>query len=55
MARDNPELHERTLFIMNILYAMYLRISELAATHRWTPQMGHFYRDMDSNWWFKIE
>lgn len=53
MAKDNPELHERTLFIMNALYAMYLRISELAATSRWIPQMGHFYKDMDNNWWFK--
>jgi integrase len=53
MARDNPLLHERTLFIMNALFGMYLRISELAASPRWTPQMGHFYQDMDGNWWFK--
>jgi site-specific recombinase XerD len=31
MAKENPS-HERTLFIMNALYAMYLRISELAAS-----------------------
>ncbi len=53
MATENPELHERTLFIMNALFAMYLRISELAASARWIPQMGHFYKDIDSNWWFK--
>lgn len=53
MARENPDLHERTLFIMNALFAMYLRISELAASPRWIPQMGHFYQDIDSNWWFK--
>lgn len=53
MAHDNPLQHERTLFIMNALFAMYLRISELAANQRWEPQMGHFYRDMDNNWWFK--
>ncbi|RDI48865.1 tyrosine-type recombinase/integrase [Aquicella lusitana] len=53
MANENPALHERTLFIMNALFAMYLRISELAASERWIPQMGHFYKDMDSNWWFK--
>lgn len=45
--------YERTLFIMNALFAMYLRISELAASHRWTPQMGHFFQDQDGNWWFK--
>lgn len=53
MAAENPALHERTLFIMNALFAMYLRISELSATDQWIPQMGHFYQDMDGNWWFK--
>jgi len=52
MAMENPELHERTLFMMNALYGMYLRISELAASDRWLPQMGDFQRDMDGNWWF---
>lgn len=53
MAAENPALHERTLFIMNALFAMYLRISELVASPRWIPQMGHFYKDMDGNFWFK--
>lgn len=53
MAKENSTAYERTLFIMNALFAMYLRISELAASSRWIPQMGHFYKDMDSNWWFK--
>ncbi len=53
MASENPSQHERTLFIMNALFAMYLRISELAASSRWVPQMGHFYKDTDNNWWFK--
>lgn len=53
MADETPHLHERTLFMMNALFAMYLRISELAASERWTPEMGHFHQDMDGNWWFK--
>ena len=53
MAKQQPELHERTLFIMTALYSMYLRVSELASSARWTPQMGHFFRDHDGNWWFK--
>lgn len=53
MANENPVEHERTLFMMSILYGMYLRISELAASKRWEPQMGHFHKDMDGNWWFK--
>lgn len=52
MARENPDQHERTLFIMNGLYAMYLRISELSATSRWIPKMGDFKRDTEGNWWF---
>lgn len=53
LAEQNPAVHERTLFIMNILYGMYLRISELAASTRWTPKMSDFFRDGDGNWWFK--
>jgi site-specific recombinase XerD len=53
LADQKPEIHERTLFIMNILYGMYLRISELAVTPRWTPKMCDFFRDGNGNWWFK--
>lgn len=52
MAEKNRTLHERTLFMMSALYSMYLRISELSASARWTPSMNHFYRDHDGNWWF---
>jgi len=50
-AEDN--IHERTLFIMNALFGMYLRISELVETDRWTPKMGDFERDLEGNWWFR--
>ncbi len=53
MAKENPKYHERTLFMMNALFAMYLRISELAGNKHWQPQMGHFFKDTDHNWWFK--
>lgn len=52
MASEDPEQHERTLFIMKALLGMYLRISELVETERWIPQMGHFQRDLEGNWWF---
>lgn len=52
MALEQPSVHERTLFIMNALFAMYLRISELVETSRWQPQMGHFQADQEGNWWF---
>lgn len=53
MAGNNPEIHRRTLFILSSLYLMYLRVSELTATKRWIPRMGHFFRDSDEGWWFR--
>ena len=52
LADEHPAQHERTLFVIQALYSMYLRISELAETPRWKPTMGDFQRDMDGNWWF---
>lgn len=53
LAEEDPAQHERTLFITHALYSMYLRISELAASTRWTPMMRHFFRDASGDWWFK--
>ena len=52
MAQEDPEQHQRSLFIMHALYGMYLRISELAANQRWSPKMGDFHKDHLGNWWF---
>lgn len=52
LAQANPEMHERTRFILNILYGMYLRISELAASERWIPTMNDFAKDSNGYWWF---
>ena len=41
MADHDPDTHERTLFIMTALFAMYLRISELVETER-DPANGAF-------------
>ena len=51
-ALSNPK-HERTVFILSCLYGMYLRISELVSSPRWTPTMNNFFKDSDGNWWFK--
>ncbi len=53
MARNNPEVHERTLFVLSALFCMYLRISELGASDRWVPQMNNFFKDRYGHWWFK--
>ena len=54
LAQNNPDKHERTLFILSALYLMYLRISELAASERWIPLMNDFKRDHDGLWWFTV-
>lgn len=51
MAKENNR-HERTLFILSALYLMYLRVSELVVTDRWSPKMNDFKRDHDGLWWF---
>lgn len=52
MAEENPEKHERTRFIISMLFGMYLRISELAASERWIPTMNDFAKDSNGYWWF---
>lgn len=52
LAAENPHLHERTCFILSLLFGMYLRISELAASDRWIPTMNDFAKDSNGHWWF---
>lgn len=52
LAAENPEKHERTRFILSMLFGMYLRISELAASERWIPTMNDFAKDSNGFWWF---
>ena len=54
MAAENPVEHERSLFVMRLLFGLYLRISELVADERSTPVMGDFHQDSDNNWWLKV-
>lgn len=54
LALTSPLQHERTLFILNCLLGMYLRVSELVADERSTPVMGDFRMDQDRNWWFHV-
>lgn len=53
LANENPDIHERTLFIVTALYYMQLSISNFAASKRWVPTMNHFYCDDSQRWWFK--
>ncbi|MCL7463139.1 site-specific integrase [Pseudomonas sp. NW5] len=53
MADEDPR-HERTLFILATLFAMYLRVSDLVGRDNWQPTMGDFRRDSMGNWWFHV-
>lgn len=52
LAIENPRKHERTYFIISLLFGMYLRISELVASDRWIPTMNDFAKDSNTYWWF---
>jgi integrase len=51
LAEKNPRVHERSLFVISIMYSMYVRISDLAPYKESIPRMTDFFRD-DSGWWF---
>ncbi|MCE3239049.1 MAG: Phage integrase family protein [Gammaproteobacteria bacterium] len=54
LAADEPNRHERTLFMIMIFYWLYPHVVELTARGDWIPQMNHFYRDRNQNWQFKV-
>lgn len=54
MAGTDPTRHERTLFILATLFAMYLRISDIAGRANWEPCMGDFRQDPEGNWWYHV-
>ncbi|RSC25921.1 site-specific integrase [Pseudomonas putida] len=53
LAEEDP-VHERTLFVLASLFAMYLRVSDLVGRDNWQPTMGDFRRDGNGNWWFHV-
>ncbi|ALP41450.1 tyrosine-type recombinase/integrase [Aeromonas schubertii] len=51
LAHAQPEQHERTLFLVRLMYACYLRISEVAARPGFSPVMSQFRRDNKTGVW----
>lgn len=51
LAQESPEQHERSRFLVILMYACYLRISEVAARPGFTPVMGQFRRDSKTGVW----
>ncbi len=53
LAAEYPD-HERTLFLVSLMYGCYLRISEVAARPGFTPVMGQFQRHSQTGIWSYI-
>lgn len=51
LASENPAQHERSRFLICLMYACYLRISEVAARPGFSPVMGQFRRDSKTGVW----
>ncbi len=51
LAAQQPDIHERSLFLVSLLYSCYLRISETAARPGFSPVMGQFRRDSKTAVW----
>ncbi|WP_107852676.1 tyrosine-type recombinase/integrase [Oceanimonas marisflavi] len=51
LAEGSPERHERTLFLVSLMYGCYLRISEVAARPGFSPVMSQFRRDAKTGIW----
>lgn len=53
MADEDPVKHERTLFIVATLFAMYLRVSDIVGNPRWVPTMASFNK-RKGTWWYSV-
>jgi integrase len=51
LAAEDPAQHERSRFLICLMYACYLRISEVAARPGFSPVMSQFRRDGKTGVW----
>ncbi|MGO5000228.1 tyrosine-type recombinase/integrase [Oceanisphaera sp. W20_SRM_FM3] len=51
LAAQEPERHQRSLFLVSLMYGCYLRISEVAARPGFSPVMSQFRRDSHTGIW----
>ncbi|WP_163931871.1 site-specific integrase [Paraferrimonas sp. SM1919] len=51
LARSNPQKHQRSLFLLKLMYACYLRVSEVAARPGYSPMMSQFQLDQTTGSW----
>lgn len=51
LAEDLPELHQRSLFLIKLIYSCYLRVSDVSARIGYSPIMGQFVQDKQTGIW----
>ncbi|WP_425263830.1 tyrosine-type recombinase/integrase [Vibrio owensii] len=51
MADEKPSQHERSLFLMSLMYSCYLRISEISSRPGFSPVMSQFRQDPQTGVW----
>ncbi|MFA7520519.1 tyrosine-type recombinase/integrase, partial [Shewanella sp.] len=51
LAEEFPELHQRSLFLVILIYCCYLRISDVSARAGYSPVMNQFKRNQQTGIW----
>ncbi|MGL5668262.1 MAG: tyrosine-type recombinase/integrase, partial [Shewanella sp.] len=51
LATEFPELHQRSLFLISLIYSCYLRISDVSARVGYSPVMGQFRQNPQTGIW----
>ncbi|WP_037470552.1 tyrosine-type recombinase/integrase [Shewanella waksmanii] len=51
LALQEPEAHQRSLFLIKLVYSCYLRVSDVSARAGYSPIMGQFKLNKHSNIW----
>lgn len=51
LAEESPELHQRSLFLISLIYSCYLRISDVSARAGYSPVMGQFRQNYQTGIW----
>ena len=51
LSQTQPELHQRSLFLIKLIYSCYLRVSDVSARIGYSPIMGQFVQDKQTGIW----
>lgn len=51
LAKAQPELHQRSLFLIKLIYSCYLRVSEVSARAGYSPVMSQFKQNRQTGIW----